>query len=67
MGRTKGEREVCTERRNIISDLTAAVVRQKQIEQYYSMPQSSVSNIIIKLEDNSRNNEIETRSRKKKL
>ena len=67
MGRPKRTNEVPRGRKNAITELTAVDVKQKDIVQHYNMPQSTVSNIVRRLMDNSGNNEIETRGRKKKL
>ena len=67
MCRPKRTKEVPTERKNAIMELTAVGVKQKHIAQHYNMPQSTVSNIVRRLKDESGNNGIETRGRKKKL
>ncbi len=67
MGRPKGAKEVPKERKTVIMNMTAIGVKQKDIVQHYSMPQSAVSNVIRRMRASNGNNEIETRGRKQKL
>jgi len=67
MGKPKGSRHVSAERKRTIIDMYCMGVKQKDIVEYYNMPQSTVSNVIRREIRNNEKQDCETRGRKRKL
>ena len=67
MGKPRGSKHVSTERKRTILDMHCMGVKQKDIVEYYGMPQSTVSNIIRRGMHNNEKEDAETRGRKPKL
>ena len=67
MGRAKGTKEVPDARKSAILDMHAVGVKQKNILQHYSMPQSTVAHIMRKGRKTNKNERSEKRGRKSKL
>ena len=64
MGRPEGAKNNNAERKAVIVELAAIGVKQRDIVEHFKMPQSTVANIIRKI--NATSGEIETRGRKPK-
>ena len=67
MARLKGSKQVLLERKKCVYDMKKAGLRLKDIADYYSMPRSTVSNIIRWYNNEKHLHEKKKRGRKLKL